>query len=220
MPGMDSALIVVGIIALIVIAAFIVVAAEKRRCEGLRRLAGELGLKFEEKLIGLPGVKLGRLNLFNIGHAHRARNALSGQYCGVDLTIFDYQYTSGSGKSQHTDRQTVAAFYLPDAYLPLFALRPEHVFHKIGSAFCFQDIDFDHFPTFSSSYLLRGEDERAVRELFNDNVLMFFESRPGLCVEGADDWLIVYRARRRVSPEHLSTFLDEAFEVRGVFSKR
>jgi hypothetical protein len=80
--------------------------------------------------------------------------------------------------------------------------------------------DFDRFPSFSSSYLLRGESEPAVRELFTDNLLMFFENRRGLSVEGGDDWLIVYLSRRRVRPQQVSAFLDETFEVRGVFAKR
>jgi len=81
-------------------------------------------------------------------------------------------------------------------------------------------LSFDRFPSFSSSYLLRGEDEPAVRELFSDNRVVFFENRRGLCVEGGDDWLIVYRSRRRVRPQQVSAFLDETFEVHGVFAKR
>jgi hypothetical protein len=217
---MDSGLIVVGIIALVVLAIIAAVVAEKRRRDALRQLAGELGLEFQEKLAGPPAIDLNPLHLFNVGHTRRTRNALSGRYCNAELTLFDYQYSTGHGRNRHTWRQTVAAFYLPETRLPLFALRPEHVFHKIGSALGYQDIDFDRFPTFSSSYLLRGGDEPAVRELFNDNVLMFFENRTGLCVEGGDDWLIVYRTRRRVKPQQLSSFLDETFAVRGVFAKR
>jgi hypothetical protein len=217
---MDPSLIVVAIIALIVLAVVAAVVAEKRRRDAMRQLAGELGLGFEEKPVGLPGFNLDLLHLFNIGHTHRVRNVLSGQYCGVDLTIFDYQYVTGHGKHRHTYRQTVAAFHLPESHLPLFALRPESVFHKIGAALGYQDIDFDRFPNFSSSYLLRGADEPAVRTLFNDGALMFFENHPGLCVEGGGDWLVVYRARRRVSPQQASAFLEETLEVRGVFARR
>lgn len=217
---MGPVLIVGGVIAVIVLAIVVAVIMEKRRREALRQVAAELGLEFQEKLAGPPGPGLNRLHLFDVGHTRRARNALSGRYCDAELVLFDYQYSTGHGKHRRTHRQTVAAFQLPEAHLPLFLLRPENVFHKIGSALGYQDIDFDNFPDFSSSYLLRGENEPAVRELFNDNLLGFFENRPGLCVEGGDDWLIAYRSRRRVSPQQVSAFLDETFEVRGVFAKR
>ena len=217
---MDAVLIIGGIIVVVVLAIVTAVVMEKRRREGLRRVADELGLDFQEKLPGPPGPGLGRLHLFNVGHTRRAKNALSGRYGNADVVLFDYRYSTGHGKHRRTHHQTVAAFRLPEARLPLFALRPENVFHKIGSALGYQDIDFDRFPDFSSSYLLRGENEPAVRELFNDNLLMFFENRTGLCVEGGDDWLVVYRSRRRLGPQRVSAVLDETFEVRGVFAKR
>jgi hypothetical protein len=46
--------------------------------------------------------------------------------------------------------------------MPHFALRPEKAWHKIGSWFGHQDIDFDSHPRFSSTYLLRGGDESAI----------------------------------------------------------
>jgi hypothetical protein len=216
----DVALIIGGIILVAVLAIVIATVMEKRRREGLRQVAGQLGLDFQETLAEPPGSGLARLHLFNVGHTRRAKNALSGRYGNADVVLFDYQYTTGHGKNRHTHRQTVAAFHLPKVRLPLFTLCPESVFHKIGSALGYQDIDFDRFPSFSSSYLLRGESEPAIRELFTDNRVMFFENRRGLSVEGGDDWLIVYRSRRRVRPQQVSAFLDETFEVRGVFAKR
>ncbi|MBK92358.1 MAG: hypothetical protein CME27_07925, partial [Gemmatimonadetes bacterium] len=120
-------------------------------------------------------------------------------------------YSSGTGKLQKIGRlpeQTVIWFRSPQLSLPSFVMRPEHVFHKIGSAFGYQDIDFESNRTaadFSKKYLLRGEDEHAIRSLFKDNVLSFFATHSGKPVlEGRGDRLILYRPGQLIRPENIS----------------
>ncbi len=133
-------------------------------------------------------------------------------------------YSSGTGKLQKIGRlpeQTVIWFRSPQLSLPSFVMRPEHVFHKIGSAFGYQDIDFESNRTaadFSKKYLLRGGDEHAIRSLFKDNVLNFFATHPGrLVLEGRDDRLILYRPEQLIRPENISVFLEEGLEVFRLF---
>ena len=117
--------------------------------------------------------------------------------------------------------QTVIWFRSPQLSLPSFVMRPEHVVHKIGSAFGYQDIDFDSNRTaadFSKKYLLRGADEHAIRSLFKDNVLDFFATHPGKPVlEGRGDRLILYRPGQLIRPENISVFLEEGLEVFRLF---
>jgi len=94
---------------------------------------------------------------------------------GENLAIFDYTYTSGYGRQRHSYRQTVMAFQLPGRVLPIFCLRPERVWHEVGAWFGQQDIDFDRWPAFSSKYLLQGRNEEAVRKLFTDEVIAFYD---------------------------------------------
>ena len=138
-------------------------------------------------------------------------------------------YSSGTGKLQRKffpesgrlPEQTVIWFRSPQLSLPSFVMRPEHVFHKIGSAFGYQDIDFESNRTaadFSKKYLLRGGDEHAIRSLFKDNVLNFFATHPGrLVLEGRDDRLILYRPAQLIRPENISVFLEEGLEVFRLF---
>ena len=117
--------------------------------------------------------------------------------------------------------QTVIWFRSTQLSLPSFVMRPEHVFHKIGSAFGYQDIDFESNRTaadFSKKYLLRGGDEHAIRSLFKDNVLDFFATHPGkLVLEGRDERLILYRPMQLIRPENISVFLEEGLEVFRLF---
>ncbi len=87
------------------------------------------------------------------------------------------------------------------------------MFHKIGSAFGYQDIDFASHPTFSKQYLLRGSDEMAVRNTFSDDLLAYFEQRKGLSAEGDGDRLVFYRISKRVPPKDISSFMEQGFAL-------
>lgn len=129
--------------------------------------------------------------------------------------MFDYRYTVHRGKNSHTYHQTVAAFRdLPNA-LPEFQLRPENLLLRIGAAFGFQDIDFDRHPAFSKRYLLRGPQEAAIRRLFTDAVIETIMDRKPLAIEASGAALIAYRAGRRVKPDALGEFIEEAREIRA-----
>jgi hypothetical protein len=111
----------------------------------------------------------------------------------VKAAVFDYIYVTGSGKSQQTHYQTVVYLEPVNLALPMFSLRPETLFHRMLSAFGYQDIDFGQRPEFSKQYILRGQNELAIRQTFNDRVLSFFR---GLCRH--------LRGRRRQPAFHLS----------------
>jgi hypothetical protein len=186
---------------------------EKQRTADLQRVAEELGFEFLPKDDGSFLSNRGSFPLFSQGHSKRLFNLMRGKTKNLTAAIFDYRYTVGSGKNSHTWQQTVAAFQVDSPPLPTFSLRPESVWHKIGALLGYQDINFPHAPVFSKSYLLRGSDETAIRNLFNDQVLLFFEANQGLSVEADQDWLLVYRPNNRAKPEAMRALLEEGLRV-------
>ena len=157
--------------------------------------------------------------LFSKGHNRKISNVIKGDTEAIDIFVFDYEYTTGHGNSRNTSRQTVMLFRTADLRLPSFALRPENVFHKIGNLFGYQDIDFEQAQDFSSRYLLKGQDEAAVRDLFTQNVLFTYEQNQGWCTEGDDDTLVVYRASKRVAPDDIPMFMDDGISLFALFKK-
>ncbi|MCX5796602.1 MAG: hypothetical protein NTY77_13995 [Elusimicrobia bacterium] len=183
---------------------------EKQRCLALTAAAQRLGLEFQVTAAGLAADDYRSLHLFTQGSYRTYRNILSGKPEGTHgLIICDYQYKTGDGKNAQTHRQTVALLSYPKGGLPRFELRPENVFHKLGSLFGYQDIDFKESPEFSRRYLLRGTDEAAVRSLFGLNLRQYFESHPDWCLDGRGAWLAAYRHDRLVEPADFPSFLDE-----------
>jgi hypothetical protein len=92
---------------------------------------------------------------------------------------------------------------------PKFELEPENTFHKIGQVFGYQDIDFESFPIFSKKYLLRGNDEAKIRELFTPEVIKFFERNQNIHIEAQGNTLIFYRPSKRCKPDEIKGFYQD-----------
>src|ERR1700737_2301478 len=141
---------------------------EKERTRQLQATAAQLGWSFAASapLNMIPGLE--RFALFNQGQGREITNFMYGEASGVKAAVFDYFYVTGSGKNRETIAQTVV--YLEPNYLsvPNFSLRPEGLLYKIFTVFGYQDIDFGQRPEFSRQYLLRGQNEPAIRQTFND----------------------------------------------------
>jgi hypothetical protein len=214
-----TGLIILGGIAAAAIVVYAVWYTNKQRQKALQRLAESMSFSFSEKGDGSEMAAMAGFHLFSQGYSRRVSNVLSGKFNDIPVTLMDYQYTTGGGKSSHTWKQTVLALESDKLLLPRFVLRPENLFDKIGSAFGHKDINFEAAPSFSKRYSLRGEDEESVRKLFNDWVFDYYEQHPGLSTEGDGRKLIYYRASKRVSPDRIQVFLQEGYDIFGLFKR-
>lgn len=208
------------IIGIIVVAAVIGNKREKERTEQMRGVANLLGWQFSEvaPLDRIPNLE--RFALFSQGHGKTIKNFVYGELEGTKAALFDYRYTVGHGKHQSTFNQSVMYFEPHNLNAPLFSLRPEHAFHKIAAAFGYQDIDFGNRPTFSSKYLLRGSDEPAVRSLFNDPLLGFYEMNQGSSADGGGNQLFIFRQNYRTPPHESQAFVNWALEIQRLYTSR
>lgn len=190
---------------------------EEQRTGEYAGAARKLGLEFFP--LGDPVLleTLGPFSLFEAGHSKKLKNLIRGQTQNVDLALFDYSYTTGGGKSSSTHRQTVARFDSAWLDLPKFELRPAHMGHRIAKLFGYQDIAFAEFPKFSKKYLLRGDKEDAIRNVFTDDVLIHLESIDGIHILGDGANLVIYRPNKRLKGYQLRGFLEEAFGVYAQF---
>ena len=215
-------LVSVGFFLICIALPIILYIIEKKRTKAFAAVARESGYQFSPA--GTDEIKgeLTEFDLFNTGCAckmiefSRIMNLLIRSDDGDLILAMDYQYTHIGG---YTCNQTVFFFGSPSLDLPVFHLRPEGFFDKIGGFLGFQDIDFDTHPVFSAKYLLKGKDEPRIREAFRPAALDWFDRNPGWCVEAASDRLIVYRRDRRVKPDDIIAAIQDASAIRDLFIK-
>ena len=209
--------IIGGVILLVVILAITGAMAEKKRVAGLTAVAAELGLPFDP--LADQGLidRLASFDLFNQGRSKKTANMIHGDAGDVTLNIFDYKFTTGSGKNSSTWTQSVLLLESAALDLATFAARPEGFFDRVGQAFGAKDIDFDSHPQFSRMFLLRGVDEAAIRTLFRPEVIEYFETRPGMSVEGSGRRLLVYQRNKPIAPDEVRQLMADGLKLHAMW---
>ena len=215
--------VILGVI--ILVPAFTRGRKEKKRTQQLQATAAQLGWNFAASapLNMIPGLE--RFALFNDGQQGRQiKNFMCGEASGIKAAVFDYLYVTGFGNSPGVGRRQIHAqsvVYLEPPYLrvPYFTLRPENFLSKIFTAFGYLDIDFGQRPEFSRQYILRGQDEQAIRQTFNDRLLSFYETYPGTCTDGGGNQLFVYRDGYRFQPQEIQSYVGLGLSVLSLFPR-
>ena len=200
-----------------------------KRSGNLKKIANNLNIPFYPKGDDSLYDHLEYFYLFSLNSNSRITNMLHQEDKETELAFFDFTFEIGAGGSTPSEsgagggvsyatehKQSVVYFCSPKLDLPQFVLQPEKKFHQFGDL---QDIDFSSHTKFSDDYLLQGNPEESVRNLFNEQLLNFFESKPGLCVEGGANQMLFYRLNERISPNKLSQFLEEGMQVLSKFTK-
>jgi hypothetical protein len=213
-------LILFGVIGVVAIFAIFVSRVRRRkRTEAFEQIAAELGLEFAPEVGESYIAGLDHFELFSKGRSKKVSNLLHGTSHDRSLAIFDYRYTIGRGKQTRTLHTTVMQVQFDGPALPHFWLRAESVWDKIASKFGSHDIDFDTHPQFSRKYLLRGDNEVAVRAVFTPTVLEYFEAHPGLNIEAWGQSLLFYRLGKHVKPDEVNDFLADGLSLLGLFNR-
>jgi len=210
-------IIAVGV-AVVVVTVIIVLSRryERNRKESLAEIARANDLELVADEDGVHRARVEGFKLGNVGRGRRLKNVISGAWAGEDLMFCDYRYTTGHGK--HSSRHSLSILFLSlDRPCPDLIMGPEGVFSKVAQAFGAKDIDFLTHPEFSKSFILRGEDEDAIRERFDFDLLEFFEPWRGVSLEVSGGELAYYRNNKRCKPELLDAFIEEGLALKAAF---
>lgn len=197
-----------------------------RRIAALQTKAEQLGFRFESA--GDRSL-VHRLAGFDLTAEYRSfgnrpvTNVLHREEGQRQIAIFDYRM-----RKQHSSNNpitmTVLLLESETLDLPAFTARPESLFHKLGSVFGGEDIDFPEHPEFSRKYLLRGQDEEQVRQIMTDEVIRTFEKHAGvgisgISVEGRGRRLLVYHSLRTVGASRLREFVEAGLQIAEPLAK-
>ena len=210
LPSVLFIFVIIGLVAAVAIYSW---QKEKERTRVLQTTAAQLDWSFAASapMNMIPGIE--RFALFDQGQGRQIKNFMYGEASGIKAAVFDYFYVTGSGKNRQTHAQTVVYLEPPYLSIPYFSLRPEGFLYKIFTAFGYQDIDFGQRPEFSKQYILRGQDEPAIRRTFNDGLLSFYETYPGTCTDGGGNQLFIYRGGYRFQPAEIQSYVGLALNV-------
>ena len=205
---MNVTLVIFGIVLVIGFTIGYAIWTDRKRTEGLQQVATELGLEFFPDGSSQLKAKLGGFKLFRRGRGQKLAKLIQGESDEVTISIFDYRFTTGSGKQSQTHNQSVASLSSRKLKIPDFTMRPQVFLDRLGGIIGLTDINFDSHPQFSSKYVLKSSNEKRVRELFNAELLSYFEQRNAVNVEAAFGMVIIFGAGRNIAPADVKEFLS------------
>ncbi len=179
-------------------------------------LASEEGYEYrtggDDSLI----VELEELGIKKSGFGMFTKNLLEKSDGQTTVRVFDYvvREQTTEGHFEYFYRM-IAYLNRPGMRLPAFRLGPEGLLGKIGGSLGFQDIDFHSNPEFSKLYILKGDDERAVRRLFSPEVLHFYQRQKRVHSAGKGDKLVFFTGQAGgewflTEPEKMAEFIENA----------
>ena len=156
------------------------------------------------------------------GRSKGIRNRVQGDIDGVDVSLFDYQFTTGSGKNSKTHRQSVVEFGSSRLSLAGFTIRPNQFLDGLRELAGKKSLELndDPFNSRYNVYTLHDGDEEAVREQVDADVrqrLLRLNER--WVVEGDGSRLLVWRQGKRVDASEFSRAVSEARELFDLFAE-
>ena len=164
--------IVLAVLGLVIFLVSMAQKAAKKRAADLLALSQEKGYSYQSDDKGGDKfyMKYGFFRLFTAGRSREASNIISFQDGDRTVTVFDYTYTTGSGKSQSTHVSTNIIIHQDNRHYPHFFIRREvAVFDFLGKVFGGQDINYDEDEEFSKAFVLQGQDEEQTRAFFSNS---------------------------------------------------
>lgn len=212
-------LIVGGVVLLIVLIIVLALRAAKKRTEAWQKAAEDLGLTYFGRS-NLVMQRFAHLHVFQLGSSPRITEGITGDTGETEITVADYEYTTHSTDSENKTTSSTTTYtlcFVNSATLNLPHCRLElkiallNFFRKLFGG---KEICITEDPEFVKDFVLRGEDEEAVRKLFTPEVRAWFIDRRKQWsnFEGCANGFVFY-ASRGVKPELAKEMLKDGVEL-------
>ncbi|HCD32114.1 MAG TPA: hypothetical protein DER01_06870 [Phycisphaerales bacterium] len=189
----------------------------KIKSRELKAFADQLGYQYVKKNSGSDNLACYPASIFHIGHPRIATNLIKGNRDGLDVLLMDYRYDVGE-----TDTElTLAAYKLPETGTPTFTMDHKFFLGKLFDKVIRKNVvHFHEHPDFSKSWLVKSENEVAVRQWLTPALIQLIEAgmvHQDWHVDVAEGWLVIYTKRELVKTEMWQTFFDNTFIVAEKF---
>ncbi|WP_297705731.1 SulP family inorganic anion transporter [uncultured Eudoraea sp.] len=120
--------------------------------------------------------------------------------------VFDLEWTEGAFIAKEVVKTTMMHIKL-DVDIPVFTLDKEGLLQLIYSLAGFKDISIENHPDFNRRFNLSGENEKAIQELFTDEMVLFLESHPYYHIESNGSSLLILKKERLLGVQEIKRMI-------------
>ena len=186
-----------------------------KRQKNLELVAGDFELKFAP-LKRKSSLFLENFIYFKTKKVEHVFNQLSAK--NNPCRLFDITYSEGEFIAKEVVRSTML-YIKTSSSVPVFTLDKEGLLERLYALAGYRDIAIKNHADFSNRFYLRGENARAIKTLFTDELVLFFESNAYYHIESSKDGLLVFSKERIASIKEIKALLDFGVRLNAIINK-
>jgi hypothetical protein len=137
-----------------------------------------------------------------------------GEYNGNNVCLFYLSMVNGQFKRLI---QTAVYIQSKKTHFPNFMLKPMDIKNNMEKIFEGKDILFPDNTRFTKDYILKGNNEDQVRNLFKPHVINFFERNQDVVIETNGKGIIICFADNLVEPSNYQMFIEKILGILRLF---
>ncbi|MFD2567435.1 SulP family inorganic anion transporter [Pseudotenacibaculum haliotis] len=183
-----------------------------KRQKSLQKISEELHWKYEADYQN-DIKELPEFGYFKTKQIDKVSNILTNSQC----TLFDIVYSEGELIAKQKIKATMLYIEL-DTLIPEFTLDREGIFEYIIHFAGFKDINMEAHPDFSKRFYLSGKNEEKIREFFNDELILFFESNKYYHIESNERGLLIIGNERLAGVKEIKAMADFGIRLTQIIS--
>jgi hypothetical protein len=186
-----------------------------KRQKNLEQVANDFGLSFDP-IRKKNSVLLENFIYFKTKKIKLVFNQLSAKNSPCHL--FDITFSEGEFIAKEVVRSTML-YIKTSSNVPVFTLDREGLLERLYALAGYKDIDIESHADFSKRFYLRGENESAIRTLFTDELVLFFESNAYYHIESSKNGILIFSKERIASIKEIKALLDFGFRLNAIINK-
>jgi MFS superfamily sulfate permease-like transporter len=183
-----------------------------KRQKSLQKIGTELGWSYlplqKEEIAELP-----TFGYFKTRQINKVSNIISNDQC----SLFDIEFSEGEMIAKQVIRASMFFIKL-DTKIPDFTLDKEGIFEYIYHFAGFKDIEIKEHPDFSKRFYLSGKEQQKIKNLFTDELILFFESNPYYHIESSKNGLLILGKERLAGVKEIKALADFGIRLQKIIS--
>lgn len=183
-----------------------------KRQKSLQKIGAYLGWNYQQKS-ATEIAELKTFGYFKTRQIKNVTNVLSNQNC----SLFDIEFSEGEMIAKQVIKASMLFINLKKE-LPKFTLDKEGIFEYIYHFTGFKDITIVGHPDFSKRFYLSGKDQEKIKELFTDDLILFFESNPYYHIESSKHGLLIIGSERLAGVKEIKALADFGIRLQKIIS--
>ena len=132
--------------------------------------------------------------------------------------VFDVIYTEGEFIAKQVIRSTMMHIKV-EKQIPNFILDRDGLFEYIYHIYGYQDIRIKNHNDFTKRFYLSGNKTQEIEELFNDELVLFFESNTYYHIEASHGGLLIMQKERLASVKEIKAMSDFGIRLQKIINK-